>query len=51
MKDVNVTLMMLADTPFVPGEDLEFRTYLYIEQMLEGRLKTNQYETEKRNFS
>ncbi|CAL27048.1 DUF5085 family protein [Staphylococcus carnosus] len=27
------------------GEDLGFRTYLYIELMLEGGLKTNQYET------
>lgn len=45
---VNVTLMMPVDTPIAPGDDLGFRTYLYIDQMLEGRLKTHHYETEEK---
>lgn len=45
---VNVTFMMPVDIPFAPGEDLGFRTYLYIDQMLESRLKTNQYEIEEK---
>ena len=50
MKDnqVNVTLMMPVDMPFTPGNDLGFRTYLYINQMLEGRLKTKQDEKEEK---
>lgn len=50
MKDnqANVTLMMPVDMPFAPGDDLGFRTYLYIDQMLEGRLKTKQYEKEEK---
>lgn len=45
---VNITLMMPVDMPFAPGDDLGFRTYLYIDQMLEGRLKTKHYEKEEK---
>lgn len=43
---VNVNFMMLVDISFVLGECLKVRTYFYINQILEERLKMYQYEVE-----
>lgn len=49
MKDsrVNVKLMMPVDKSFVPNEHLKFMTYLYIDQMLHGRMSGPDYSKEE----
>lgn len=44
---VNVKLMTPVDKSFVPNKHLNFMTYLYIDQMLHGRLVSDDYSNEE----
>ena len=47
---VNVKLMTPVDKSFVPNKHLNFMTYLYIDQMLHGRLVSDDYSNEEPNL-
>ena len=47
---VNVKLMTPVDKSFVPNKYLNFMTYLYIDQMLHGRLVSDDYSKKNLNY-
>ncbi|RIM67533.1 DUF5085 family protein, partial [Staphylococcus arlettae] len=46
---VNIELMLPVDKPLIHRKNLSFRSYLYIEEMLHGRISGEDYESEEKN--
>lgn len=45
---VNIELMLLVDKPIIHNTDLNFRSYLCIDEMLHGRMQSENYEVEEK---